>query len=106
MYKINQIVKVVVTGWTKYGVFVNLKDGYAGMIHISELDTAFVNDIGKYVTNKEEIFAKIMSIDEKNKHVNLSVKCMNYRNTSDFDETISGFRPLYEKLPRWMDDEF
>ena len=103
MYKINQIVKVVVTGWTKYGVFVNLKDGYTGMIHISELDTAFVNDIGKYVTNKEEIFAKIMSIDEKNKHVNLSVKCMNYRNTSDFDETISGFRPLYEKLPRWMD---
>ena len=80
--------------------------GYTGMIHISELDTAFVNDIGKYVTNKEEIFAKIMSIDEKNKHVNLSVKCMNYRNTSDFDETISGFRPLYEKLPRWMDDEF
>ncbi len=71
MYKINQIVKVVVTGWTKYGVFVNLKDGYTGMIHISELDTAFVNDIGKYVTNKEEIFAKIMSIDEKNKHVNL-----------------------------------
>lgn len=106
MYKINQIVKVVVTGWTKYGVFVNLKDGYTGMIHISELDTAFVNDIGKYVTNKEEIFAKIMSIDEKNKRVNLSVKCMNYRNTSDFDETISGFRPLYEKLPRWMDDEF
>ena len=106
MYKINQIVKVVVTGWTKYGVFVNLKDGYTGMIHISELDTAFVNDIGKYVTNKEEIFAKIMSIDEKNKHVNLSVKYMNYRNTSDFDETISGFRPLYETLPRWMDDEF
>ena len=54
MYKINQIVKAVVTGWTKYGVFVNLKDGYTGMIHISELDTAFVNDIGKYVTNKEE----------------------------------------------------
>ncbi len=106
MYKINQIVKVVVTGWTKYGVFVNLKNGYTGMIHISELDTAFVNDIGKYVSNKEEIFAKIISIDEKTKHVNLSIKCMNYRDTSDFDETVSGFRPLYEKMSQWMDNKF
>ncbi len=106
MYKVNQIVKVIVTGWTKYGIFVELKGGYSGMIHISEIDTSFVSDINRYVCLKEKIFAKILSIDEVHKHVNLSIKCMNYRDSSEFDETLLGFRPLYEKLPEWVENKF
>lgn len=102
MYKEGQIVRVIVTGWAKYGIFVNLDNGYTGMIHISEIDTGFVSDIGRYVSLKEEIFAKILSVDDVNKHVNLSIKCMNYRDSSEFGETIMGFRPLYENLPEWV----
>ena len=106
MYSVNQIVKVVVTGWTKYGIFVELNDGYTGMIHISEVDTGFVSDLNRYVNLKEEIFAKVLSVDECHKHVNLSIKCMNYRDSSEFGETILGFRTLYEKLPEWIENKF
>ena len=106
MYSVNQIVKVVVTGWTKYGIFVELNDGYTGMIHISEVDTGFVSDLNRYVSIKEEIFAKVLSVDECHKHVNLSIKCMNYRDSSEFGETILGFRTLYEKLPEWIENKF
>lgn len=106
MYSVNQIVKVVVTGWTKYGIFVELNDGYTGMIHISEVDTGFVSDLNRYVSLKEEIFAKVLSVDECHKHVNLSIKCMNYRDSSEFGETILGFRTLYEKLPEWIENKF
>lgn len=104
MYEKDQIVKVIVTGWTKYGIFVNLDGNYTGMIHISEIDTAFVADIGRYVSVKEEIYAKVISVDEKSRHVNLSIKCMNYRDSSEFRETIMGFRSLYDRLPDWIDN--
>lgn len=106
MYNVNQVVKATVTGWTKYGIFVELKGDYTGMIHISEIDTGFVSDISRYVCLKEEIYAKIVSIDEQRKHVNLSIKCMNYRDSSEFDETILGFRPLFEKLPDWVENKY
>ena len=104
MYKVGQVVKAQVCGYENYGIFVKLDDDYAGLIHISEIDTGFVANIEYYASIGEEIYAVVLNVDEQKKHLNLSIKNMNYHNNKEFNESILGFRPLYEKLDEWTNE--
>ncbi len=109
MYKIGNIIEVKVTGIEPYGIFVSAENNYSGLIHISEVDNNFVRDIHKYVSIGDTIYTNIVSIDKENKHLCLSIKNMNYSNnngnTKKIKESISGFLPLYNKLPQWLNDK-
>ena len=104
---VGSVVKGVVTGIQSYGIFVKLENGYTGLIHISEITDKFVNDVNRFATKGENVFAEIKSIDDKNKKFILSVKGLYYRADipSKIHETVRGFTPLKEHLPIWIEEK-
>ena len=54
-YKVGDVVKGIVTGFEKYGVFLSFEDDYVGLIHISELSEHFVKDVTNYANLNDEI---------------------------------------------------
>ena len=104
-YKKGDIVSCQVSGIEDYGFFVNTKDGYTGLVHISEISDLFVKNVKDYVELNEDIFAKIIDIDEKKKNLKLSIKNINYK--IDGNENIgdkNGFKSLKEMLPKWIEE--
>jgi len=62
-----------VTGLTKFGAFVSLPDGKSGMVHISEITTAYVKDIKDHLSEGQEVRVKLIGIDKENR-INLSIR--------------------------------
>ena len=105
--KIDDIVKCRVTGIENYGAFVMTEDGYSGLIHISEMSDKFVRNVCDYVQLDDEIFVKVIAIDEENKKLKLSIKNINYRldGTGELDN-LNGFGPLKAQLPNWIQEYY
>ena len=105
-YKTGEIVKGKVTGIEDYGIFVSIDDEVTGLIHISEISTAFVRNIADYVEIGEEIQAKVLEYDSKNKKLKLSIKDfdyhMNHNKKNVINETKSGFEGLHNSLDKWI----
>ena len=104
-YNKDDIVEGTVTGTTKYGIFVNLDEYYRGLIHISEISDDFVSDISNYVNIGETIRVRVLSSNDEEYHVNLSIKNMDYRMEHDkpkIIETGSGFGILKDNLEMWI----
>ena len=95
------VVKVTVTGIQKYGAFVNTED-YEGLIHISEISYGYVKNVNDYVKIGDEIYAEVVDIDEKDNHLKLSIKNIDYKNDGSkierMEETKNGFKPLKNNL--------
>ncbi len=108
-YKKDDIVKGKVTGIEEYGVFVSVDDNVTGLIHISEISTAFVRNILDYVEIGEEIQAKVLEYDSKNKRLKLSIKDFDYRSNNNkkrsINETKSGFENLHNALDKWIEEK-
>ncbi len=71
--EVGAILEGKVTGITKFGVFVDLPDGRTGMVHISEVASAFVKEIRDFVTEGQTVKVKVLSISEEGK-ISLSMK--------------------------------
>ena len=71
--EVGKIVEGKVSGITKFGAFVDLGEGKTGMVHISEVAAAFVQEIKDYVKEGETVKVKILSIGEDGK-IALSMK--------------------------------
>lgn len=71
--EIGEIVEGKVTGLTKFGAFVNLPEEKVGMVHISEVSTTYVKDIGDFLEKGQSVKVKILNIDEGGK-ISLSMK--------------------------------
>ena len=111
-YRNGQIIEGVITGIQPYGAFLALEDGAQGLIHISEISDEYVRDIKHYVTQGENVIAKVIDVSGAGGQLRLSLKALNYssrKNRSDKDykrplvpvNTI-GFKTLEEKLPEWI----
>lgn len=57
---------------TKFGAFIALPEGATGMVHISEVAHAYVNDIREHLTEGQTV--KVMVVSTENGKVNLSIK--------------------------------
>ena len=86
-YKPGAIVRGKICGIQPYGAFVELEE-YTGLIHISEISDKYVKNIEDFVYVGEDLFLKVLDVDENNKHLKLSLKALNTRhykkNTFDF----------------------
>jgi len=103
--EVGGIVKGKVTGVENYGIFVLVDNSYTGLIHISEISDNFVKNVFDYVNVDEEIYSKVIAIDEDNKRLKLSIKNFNYRTGEDTSkEDIHGFEPLEKMLPIWIEE--
>lgn len=70
---VGNIVTGKVTTITKFGAFVALPGGKSGLVHISEVASAFVSDVHDFLTEGQEVPVKILDITPEGK-INLSVK--------------------------------
>lgn len=107
-YQIDSIIKVKVSAIEKYGAFVIVDDDYKGLIHISEINGKFIRDINEYCMVGDVLFAKVLDIDEENKHLKLTLKGMeNICNSKkeNLEETRLGFSLLEDLLPKWIDEK-
>ena len=71
--EVGAIVEGKVTGITKFGAFVTMPGGSSGLVHISEIANAYVNDVHDYLSMGQTVKVKVLSITPDGK-VNLSVK--------------------------------
>ena len=104
-YNKDDVICGMVTGTTKYGIFVNLDEYYRGLIHISEISDDYVADISNYVNIGETIKVRVLSCDDETYHVNLSIKNLDYRTNyvkPKIEETGSGFGILKDNLEMWI----
>ena len=73
-YHVGDELDGVVTGATDFGVFVKLEDGLEGLVHISEMDWALVeNPKSRYKVNDP---VKVKVIEIKDGKVSLSIKAL------------------------------
>ena len=73
-YHVGDVVEGVVTGATEFGVFVKLEDGLEGLVHISEMDWALVENPKARYKVGENIKVKVIEI--KDDKVSLSIKAL------------------------------
>ena len=107
MYKIGDIIKCTITGFKEYGIFVKVDAEYDGLIHISEISSSFVRNVSDYGELGEEIYATILEVDEKSKHLKLSIKNTNYKvdGKSMEERDSNGFLPLKKRLNIWINEK-
>ncbi len=70
---VGSIVDGKVSGITKFGAFVSLPEGRSGLVHISEIAYAYVNEVSDYLHVGQEVKVKVVGIDD-NGRINLSIK--------------------------------
>ena len=73
-YPEDSVVLGKVVRLSKFGAFVELEPGVDGLVHISKISHERIEDPAQVLTIGEEIKAKILSVDEENKRISLSIK--------------------------------
>ena len=110
-YQVGDLVIGKVVSVKPYALFLSFDDGSKGLLHISELSDAYIRDIEKYGSVGDEMKVKILSIDETNGFLRVSVKRVpqeeqysTHVNESRIflDENEKDFSALEEKLPTWI----
>ena len=71
--EVGAVLEGKVTGITKFGVFVELPEGKTGMVHISEVATAYVKEISEHITQNQIVKVKVLGIDNEGR-ISLSIK--------------------------------
>lgn len=73
-YGVGDVIDGEVTGAVEFGVFVKVEEGLEGLVHISEIDWALVDDPRKRYKLGDRVRAKIIEI--KDGKVSLSIKAL------------------------------
>jgi small subunit ribosomal protein S1 len=69
-------VKGTVSKLMQFGAFVKLEPGVEGLIHISELGHGRVFRTSDVLSEKQEVEAKVLSVDAENQRISLSLKAL------------------------------
>ncbi|PIQ92531.1 MAG: 30S ribosomal protein S1 [Parcubacteria group bacterium CG11_big_fil_rev_8_21_14_0_20_39_22] len=73
-YTVGDELEGEVTGAVDFGIFVKLEDGLEGLVHISEIDWALVEDPKTLYTSGDKVKVKIIEI--KDGKISLSIKAL------------------------------
>ena len=85
-YKVGDTIECDVAGLVDFGVFLKLKDGVEGLVHISELDWGLVEDPRGLYKLGDKVKAKIIEIKEGK--VSLSIKQLKENPWKEFESTL------------------
>lgn len=101
--KVGKIYKGRVTSVKDFGAFVEIMPGTEGLVHVSELEKDFVQNVGDVVKIGDEIAVKVLAIDEQNR-IKLSKRAADRELSGGGPATPSngggGGRPRRENHPR------
>ncbi|AWP37818.1 MULTISPECIES: S1 domain-containing post-transcriptional regulator GSP13 [Heyndrickxia] len=105
-----------VTGIKPFGAFVALDEETQGLVHISEIKHGYVKDIHDHVHIGNEVKVKVLSVDEENGKISLSIKATEEAPHQDTrkprrrqgavkaaEESGEGFNTLRDKLKEWIE---
>ena len=73
-YKPGDVLEGKVTKVVAFGAFVEIVPGVEGLVHISELAEHHVETPGEVVQPGQEVWVRILEIDEERRRISLSVK--------------------------------
>lgn len=105
--KKGDIVKGRITNIKSYGAFVKIDDNFDGLIHISEVSDAYVQNIEDYFSVGDVVKLEILEVVSENK-LSLSYKLQNkvVHKKRENIKLIHGFKPLEKKLDEWVKNYF
>ena len=72
--KAGAILEGTVKTITNFGAFIDLGEGVTGLVHISEISDDYVKSVADYLEEKQTVKVKVLSVDEENKKITLSIK--------------------------------
>lgn len=89
---VGQIVEAVVTNIASFGAFVQVPEAgnKEGMVHISEIADAYINDINKFLKVGESVRLKVIDIKPDGK-IYFSIKQVRTKPDVSFEDKISEF---------------
>ncbi|NLJ40590.1 MAG: 30S ribosomal protein S1 [Clostridiales bacterium] len=73
-YPVDSVVSGKVVRITNFGAFVELEPGVDGLVHISQVANRRVNKVEDELDIGEEIEAKVLNADSKNRRISLSIR--------------------------------
>jgi len=90
MADIGSIVEGKIVKLLPYGVIAELPEGESGLVHISEIDNSFIQDVADYFREGDQVEVKVIGIDDKGR-LQLSVR----QAQPDFQEMTRPSRRRY-----------
>lgn len=104
-YRLGDLVKGNVTNVTDFGIFLEIERGIEGLIHISELSDERVEDIRSFTQVGEELEAKIIHLDPRERKIGLSIKAMKRdQEKADMDAFLSQREEPYRVEEDWKQE--
>ena len=97
-YPVGAIVEGKVTKLVPFGVFVELGDGIEGLVHISEMAKAHVDQPSQVTKVGETVHVKVMEIDLDRRRVSLSMKSA--AETLGIEVEVAPLEPKPEKADK------
>jgi len=73
-YRVGEVVSATITKLAKFGAFAKVEDGLEGLIHLSELTDAAVQDAAQVVQEGQQVHVKIIHINDQRRRLGLSVR--------------------------------
>jgi small subunit ribosomal protein S1 len=74
-FKVDDVIKGIVTSLTTYGAFVQIVEGVEGLLHISDMAwSKNIKNPSELLKKGQQIEVKIVNIDKENRKINLSLK--------------------------------
>ena len=112
-YEVGQLIIGKVEAVKPYALFLVFEDDVKGLLHISEISDSYIRDIEKFGTVGDEMRVKVLSIDEHNGFMRVSMKQVpeeerysthtnDKRHIPEVDN--ASFQDLEEHLPGWIQD--
>ncbi len=102
--KDENLLKGIVTGIEKYGIFVKIDEERSGLVHISEISNKYVRNPADFANVGEEITVQVIG-NNNDGNLKLSIKNINRKKRKrKIIETSIGFKTLNYKLPIWIEE--
>jgi len=94
-YKVGQIIEGTVTKLTSFGAFVQIEEGFEGLVHVSQLSDKPVEKTGDAVKPGEQVKARVIKIDPIERRIALSIKAAAVPDEEFVvkDEMLTGLKP-------------
>jgi small subunit ribosomal protein S1 len=82
-YQPKMKVQGVVSGITKFGIFIKLEEKVEGMVHISEISKTRIENIEEIFKIGDSVEAIVLNVDVKKKKISLSMKQFNIQSEKE-----------------------
>lgn len=97
--EVGNVIEGVVTGITNFGAFVELPEGKNGLVHISEVADVYVKDVHDFLSERDKVKVKVVSIDDRGK-IGLSIKQLQEAAASTESRDANPSSPAPQMPPR------